>query len=275
MLSLTSSIIDVGSNQALKPLVKLIPNLLAVSRAPSTLKGYHAHFQKWKAWAARFPEVIFFPALELHVALYLVSLIQSGYSFTTISLAYYTISFFHKSCAVRNPCDSSFVKAVLEGCKRFSAKSVSTTKRLPILPEHLHALVDKFAGSDAGLPDIRDVCFCLVAFAGFLRFNELCNIKWSDIVFKDTYFALYIPRSKTDQYGSGATRVVARTGNPTCPFDMLCRYAKMSGDSLDSTEFVFRSLYKRKNGTHALRSGSRFLILELGNCLFLSSRPLV
>ena len=118
-VALTSSTIDVGSNQALKPLVKLIPNLLAVSRAPSTLKGYHAHFQKWKAWAARFPQVIFFPALELHVALYLISLIQSGYSFTTISLAYYSISFFHKSCAVRNPCDSSFVKAVLEGCKRF------------------------------------------------------------------------------------------------------------------------------------------------------------
>ena len=176
MSSLTSSTIDVGSNQALKPLVKLIPNLLAVCSAPSTLKGYHAHFQKWKAWAARFPEVIFFPALELHVALYLISLIQSGYSFTTISLAYYSISFFHKSCAVPNPCDSSFVKAVLEGCKRFSAKSVSTTKRLPILPEHLHALVDKFAGSDAGLPDIRDVCFCLVAFAGFLRFNELCSL---------------------------------------------------------------------------------------------------
>ena len=71
-----------------------IPNLLAVSRAPSTLKGYHAHFRKWKAWAARFPEVIFFPALELHVALYLISLIQSGYSFTTISLGYYSISFF-------------------------------------------------------------------------------------------------------------------------------------------------------------------------------------
>ena len=100
-------------------------------------------------------------------------------------------------------------------------------------------------------------------------------IKWSDIVFKDTYFALYIPRSKTDQYGSGATRVVARTGNPTCPFDMLCRYAKMSGDSLDSTEFVFRSLYKRKNGTHALPQALGFLLLELGNYLSLSSKPLV
>ena len=76
--------------------------------------------------------------------------------------------FFHKSCAVPNPCDSSFVKAVLEGCKRFSAKLVSTTKRLPILPEHLHALVDNFAGSDAGLPDIRDVCFLSCCFCSFL-----------------------------------------------------------------------------------------------------------
>lgn len=235
MLSFTSSTIDVGSDQALKPLVKLIPGLLAVSRAPSTVKGYHAHFQKWKAWAASFPKVIFFPALELHVALFLVSLFQSGYSFSTISSAFYSINFFHKSCGVRNPCDSSFVKAILEGCKRSSAKSISTTKRLPIRPEHLHALVDKFAGVDATLPDIRDVCFCLVAFAGFLRFNELSNIRWSDIDFKDTYFCLHIPRSKTNQYESGTTRVVSRTGNLTCPFDMLCRYAILSGDCFDST----------------------------------------
>jgi len=40
-------------------------------------------------------------------------------------------------------------------------------------------------------------------------------------VFMDTYFSFYIPRSKTDQYGSGSTRVVTRTGNPTCPFNML------------------------------------------------------
>ena len=39
------------------------------------------------------------------------------------------------------------------------------------------------------------------------------NIRWCDIDFKYTYFYLLIPRSKTDQYGSGSTRVVARSGS--------------------------------------------------------------
>ena len=144
----------------------------------------------------------------------------------------------------------------MEGCKRLAANSVSSKKRLPICPEHLHALVLKFAGVDASLLDIRDVCICLVAFAGFFCFNELANIKWCDVVFSDTYFSLFIPRGKSDQYGSGATRVITRTGNPTCPFGMLSRYAKLSGDSLNSTQFVFRSLYKSKDGRYALRDGS-------------------
>ena len=89
------------------------------------------------------------------------------------------------------------------------------------------------------------MCLYLVPFAGILRFNETCN--WCDINFRDKYFSFHIPRSKTDQYGFGSARVVARTGNPTCPFNMLHRYAQFSGDSVNSTEFVFRSLSKGKN----------------------------
>ena len=105
------------------------------------------------------------------------------------------------------------------------------------------------------MPDIRDVCLCLVSLAAFSRFSEACNIKWCDIDFKDTYLSLHIPRSKTDQYGSGSTGVVATTGGPICPFNMLCRYAHLSGDSFNSTEFVFRSLSKCKNGNYSLRAG--------------------
>ena len=114
-----------------------------------------------------------------------------------------------------------------------------------------------------GLPDSTLVCTIsqtsvyVLSLAGFLRFNEACNVKWCDIDFKGTYFSLYIPRSKTDQYGSGSTRVVARTGNPTCPFNMLCRYAQLSGDSGNSTEFVSCSLSKGKNGNYSLRAGSK------------------
>ena len=49
--------------------------------------------------------------------------------------------------------------------------------------------------------------------------------------------------------------MVARTSNPTCPFDMLRRYATLSGDSISSTQFVFRSVYKSKAGGYLLRDG--------------------
>ena len=60
----------------------------AASKAPSTVKGYHSQFQKWKAWAAFFPGVACFPASALHFSLYLISLVKYGYSFATINSAY-------------------------------------------------------------------------------------------------------------------------------------------------------------------------------------------
>ena len=76
------------------------------------------------------------------------------------------------------------------------------------------------------------------------------------------------------QYGSGSTRVVARTGNPTCPFNMLHRYAQLSGDGVDSTEFVFRSLSKGKNGNYPFELVLSFPIPGLENFLLRSLRPL-
>ena len=97
----TNSLIAVGPRiDAFRPLEGLIPGVLAASKAPSTVKGYHSQFQKWKAWAASFPGVAFFPASAFHFSLYLISLVQSGYSFATINSPFYSANFFHNSCGV-------------------------------------------------------------------------------------------------------------------------------------------------------------------------------
>ena len=113
------------ANPWLQSLAKQIPSVLAGSRAPSTTKGSLSYFQKWKAWASLFPECKYFPANETYVSLYLLNLMQSGYSFSSITSAFYAISFFHNSCDVPNPCDSKFLKRVLEACKRLLSSSVS------------------------------------------------------------------------------------------------------------------------------------------------------
>ena len=102
----TSSRVSRVHHPALESLRTHIPAVLAHSKAPSTFKTYHGCFKRWKSWASGFPEVIYFPAQEEHVALYLISLVQSGSSYSSIQQAFYSISFFHNACGVSNPCKS-------------------------------------------------------------------------------------------------------------------------------------------------------------------------
>ena len=124
------------------------------------------------------------------------------------------------------------------------------------MPEHLVALVNRFATPSASLGDNRDVCFCLLAFAGFLRYDELSRLRWSDISFFQDHIALYVCKSKTDQLGKGCTLVIARTGTPTCPCAMLLRYAALAKRNLDSLEFAFQNLSFSTSKGYSLRFGT-------------------
>ena len=114
----TSSRVPRVHHPALESLRTHIPAVLPHSKAPSTVKTYHGCFKRWKSWASGFPEVTYFPAQEEHVALYLISLVQSGSSYSSIQQAFYSMSFFHNACGVSNPCKSAFLLAILAGCKR-------------------------------------------------------------------------------------------------------------------------------------------------------------
>ena len=62
---------------------------------------------------------------------------------------------------------------------------------------------------------------CLVAFAGFLRFSELIQLKTSDISIREDAMVIKIPHSKTDQLRKGDEVIIARSGKATCPVTYL------------------------------------------------------
>ena len=64
--------------------------------------------------------------------------------------------------------------------------------------EMLQAMV-KDADKNETLTNVRLVTACLLAFAGFLRFDELINIRCCDLVLDQEMLKIHIPRSKTDQ----------------------------------------------------------------------------
>ena len=57
----------------------------------------------------------------------------------------------------------------------------------------------------------------------FFRFNEIVNIKESDVQFFQENMEILIGLSKTDQFRDGARVVVAHTHSSCCPLAMLER----------------------------------------------------
>ena len=113
--------------------------------------------------------------------------------------------------------------------------------------------------------NIRSVVICLLAFAAFLRFDELAKLVRSDVEIENDLLRLFILSSKTDQYRDGGWIVVASSRKATSPIAMMKRYLDRAGLSSDSP--LFCQLSKTKCGNKPRSKGLiysrlRELVLE-------------
>ena len=89
---------------------------------------------------------------------------------------------------------------------------------------------------------------CLVAYAGFMRYDELVKLKGSDVTFNAKGMVVKIESSKTDQYRKGQSLVIARTGQVTCLVAMVERYCRMGEIDHTSQAKLFRGIVNTKGG---------------------------
>ena len=83
------------------------------------------------------------------------------------------------------------MKATLEGLQRSLAKPV--VKKEPITFEMLEAMVDD-ANKSCSLSNLRLVTACLLSFAGFLRFDEMINLRPCDFALSQEMLKIRIVR---------------------------------------------------------------------------------
>ena len=113
-----------------------------------------------------------------HVALYLQYLNKSKGSKSAVEEAVHAIAWVHSMAAIPSPTSSPFIYSVAEGMKRELAMPVH--KKSPMTVEILKVIVED-TKRNGSLANIRLAFSCLLAFAGFLRFDELANIKVCDL----------------------------------------------------------------------------------------------
>ena len=124
--------------------------------------------------------MIAFPASPFEFALYLRFLMIDAKTASPLESAVHSIAWMHQLGGEPSPSVHPLVKNVLAGAQHMLAHR--TSKKEPITISQLEHLVASKADPMASLYNIRSVVICILAFAAFLRFDELAKLNRSDVV---------------------------------------------------------------------------------------------
>ena len=236
----------------LQRLLTDMPGVLASARESSTVRGYNKHFDNWTAWCTRLG-LKHLPGSSVHIALYLLHVLQTSASWRVVSAAFYGIRWVHYLTGASKPFRSTVPRLVVDAARRLLPTRV--LRKRPITCKMIRRM--RFVHIDNTLPNLRLLAITVLSYSGFLRFAELVALKRSDIRFKHTHLCVTIRKSKTDVYRDGHTLVIARTGSDICPYGLLKRYLKVAKIDSHSHAYIFRGVCKgHGKSQYCLRTGN-------------------
>ena len=254
-----------NASQVLKVMLK--------SRADATAKSYMRVIKKLLDWCKSRQISFELPFPLGVVSLYLFDVQQSCTSSSSVILTHAALKWLQSfvpsvDC---NPLNSDFCRNIIESAKR--QRSQPIMKKKPITTEIIRNILDVYNKEYSNLKGLRIAALCSLAFAGFLRYDDLCNIVPKDIEFHNDYIRIFLPRSKTDTYREGNYVYISASSSKYCPVesDVLRRYLNLSWIDNNSTLPLFRPLtFQPSNSSYTLRSGKTSYTRcreILGDCL--------
>ena len=198
--------------------------------ALSTRKKYFRMFQKWETWAKQ-KKVSVTPAQPIFFNLFLLFQMKKVSSFSTFSGITSAVAWAHKKLGLYSPTESAMTKQLIRAGQRILGCATAKGKH-PLKVEHLKALQDKFAF--ASLDQLQIVTLGTLGFAGFLRWDNLSQIKTCDIDFHRGFIKIFLEKRKNDQFREGSWIYIAETETRYCPVGLLKCSVQVGEHSLDS-----------------------------------------
>ena len=242
-----------SSDPELRELTRNLQVTLSHSRAGSTAKKYWYAFERWRAWAEQKSELKIFPVIPEQFCLYLQHLGESSRSSSAVKEVVNSLAWMHQLAGAQPLSSHPIVASTLAALSRILARP--TQKKEPVTADMLAKIVGSMEQSPS-LSEVRTAAICLLAYAGFLRCDELISLQCDDIEFLSDHMEVRIRSSKTDQYRKGDKVMIARSDAPTCPVRMLERYCQLADIELTSTKRLFRGMIRTKKGEKLRPAGA-------------------
>ena len=222
----------------LRHLAERLIGTVLKSRANATTKKYLGAYVRWQRWAVK-NHTTSFPVAVPMFALYLQDVGDRSKSKHAVKEAINAVSWVQSLAGVEPVSQNQLIRSINEGFQRILSRP--TVKKEPVTPVMLQEMVDS-VGPTPSLSQIRLLNICLLAYAAFLRIDELTKLRCCDISFSTAVMEVNIVASKTDQYRQGHIVPIAQTGNATCPVAMMKRYIHMGNIDILSSSYLFRAI---------------------------------
>ena len=159
---------------------------------------------------------------------------KKGSSFSTFSGITSAVAWAYKKLGFYSPTESAMTKQLIKAGQRILDCATAKGKH-PLKVEHLKALQDKFAY--ASLDQLQTVTLATSCFAGFLRWDDLSQIKACDIEFHQGFTKIFQEKHKNDQFREGSWIYIAETETRYCPVSLLKCFLHIGEHSLGSVLF--------------------------------------
>ncbi|XP_065190681.1 uncharacterized protein LOC135821613 [Sycon ciliatum] len=200
----------------MKALEQCLPSIMNMSRAPRTVKKYDSAFCRWSKWAER-QKVPHLPADPLHVALYLVYIMQDAKTVSPLVSAVWALSWKHDIQGYPDPCSNGVVKNVMQAAKRSLARPKDRKLSLskPLL-ERLHREL-----SSSSLQDLQTLTLIVLGHSGMMRWDDLANIFVDEVAIKSSHMAVFLQVRKNDQLRQGSWVFISRWESDLSPVSQV------------------------------------------------------
>ena len=147
-------------NPKLQMLASILPDIIAASHQPNTVKVYVTWYNRFLKWAKTFEELDTMPVSELTIAMFLLSLYQQGTSTSSLQQCISAMNWINDLSGCKKPTDSPMVKLIVEGSVRLSSHVTQRKKPITVdmIREHVTELYSySFDGSS-----LAHICVCVL-----------------------------------------------------------------------------------------------------------------
>ena len=204
-------------------------NYLIKATADNTRRAYQAAIRQFQSSGG------LLPATEQDIASYITNK-APVLNPRTLSLHLTALSHWHCYQQLPDPTQIPQIRKLLTGIYRSHGKPKRKAKALH--PEHIETIV-AYLGQQNNLKALRDTALVQLAYFGAFRRSELIAINVEHLRFESQGMLVLVPRSKTDQDGTGKIKAVPCGNNLVCPVNAIKKWLEHAKITKGA---VFRSI---------------------------------